>query len=52
MIRTRHIPFETLASISLSTRQDDFVVLHVAGSYDSLLQVRDGKYHDPTSFNE
>ena len=35
----RHIPFDQLALISLSTRQDDFVVLHVSGSYDSLLQV-------------
>ena len=35
----RHIPFEELALISLSTRQDDLVVLHVSGSYDSLLQV-------------
>ena len=25
--------------MSLSTRQDDFVVLHVSNSYDSLLQV-------------
>ena len=38
-LHPRHIPFEELALISLSTRQDDFVVLHVSGSYDSLLQV-------------
>lgn len=36
---TRHIPLERLFQVSLSPRQDDIVVLHVANSYDSLLQV-------------
>ena len=36
---SRHIAFDQLEQVSLSTRQDDFVVLHVKGSYDTLLQV-------------
>jgi len=36
---SRNIPFPQLFQISLSTRQDDFIVLHVAQSHDSLLQV-------------
>ena len=36
---TRHITMDHLYQVSLSTMQDDFVILHVTNSYDSLLQV-------------
>jgi myosin-1 len=39
VVITRHITFDQLSHISLSSRQDDFVVLHVFNSYDTLLQV-------------
>ncbi len=35
----RHVAWDQLHQVSLSTRQDDFVVLHVTKSYDSLLQI-------------
>jgi len=37
---TRHILLSELSGISLSTRQDDFVILHGQG-YDTLAQVTD-----------
>ena len=36
---SRHIQWSDLYQVSLSTRQDDFVILHVTNEYDSLLQV-------------
>lgn len=36
---SRIIPFDQLSHVSLSTRQDDFVILHVVNSYDSVLQI-------------
>jgi len=36
---TRKIPFDKLSQVSLSTRQDDFVILHVPEEYDSLFQI-------------
>ena len=35
----RRIPMSDLSQVSLSIFQDDLIVLHVKGSYDSLLQV-------------
>ena len=35
----RQIPLETISRISLSTRQDDFVVLHVDSDYDTPLEL-------------
>lgn len=35
----RKIEFEILSSVSLSTLQDDFVVIHVKDNYDSLLEI-------------
>ncbi|TRY67144.1 hypothetical protein TCAL_02955 [Tigriopus californicus] len=36
---SRMIAFDQLSHVSLSTRQDDFVILHVVNSYDSVLQI-------------
>lgn len=36
---SRHVQLSEISQISLSTRQDDFVVVHVNGSYDSLFQI-------------
>ena len=39
-VLSRQLALGDVHAVSLSTRQDDFVVVHVASSYDSLLQVR------------
>ncbi len=36
---TKKSDFTLFLQVSLSTRQDDFVVIHVNNSYDSLLQI-------------
>ena len=36
---TRQIPIDAIWQVSLSPRQDDFVIIHVSNAYDSLLQV-------------
>ncbi len=36
---TRHVTWADLNRLSMSTRQDDFVVVHVNNSHDSLLQI-------------
>ncbi len=36
---SRQISLGEVSGVSLSTRQDDFIVLHIANSFDSLLQV-------------
>jgi myosin-1 len=34
----RDLPYKEIGKISLSTRQDDFVIIHVRNSYDSLIE--------------
>ena len=47
---TRHIRMDQLYQVSLSPRQDDFVILHVSNSYDSLVQVIQFSYMDTLLF--
>ena len=47
---TRHISMDQLYQVSLSSRQDDFVILHVSNSYDSLVQVIQFSYMDTLLF--
>ena len=47
---TRHISMDQLYQVSLSPRQDDFVILHVSNSYDSLVQVIQFSYIDTLLF--
>ena len=47
---TRHISMDQLYQVSLSPRQDDFVILHVSNSYDSLVQVIQFSYMDTLLF--
>ena len=39
-VLSRRIAWQELNQVSLSTRQDDFVVIHVSNSHDSLLQIQ------------
>lgn len=34
----RDIPYQDIFKVSLSTRQDDLLILHVKGTYDTLLE--------------